>query len=345
MGVKLGDIVPKQELAIEAIAAKAAGKALAVDAFNTIYQFLSIIRQADGTPLMDSKGRVTSHLSGLFYRNLNLMEAGIKVIYVFDGAPPAFKSETAVERREIRKAARERWAAAKEAGELAEAKKFAQAATELNDEMLEESKRLLVAMGIPVVQAPSEGEAQAAHMTARKDCWAVVSQDLDALLFGAPRLVRNLNITGKRKLPGKQQYIEISPELIELEKTLKSLGLKREQLVLIGLLAGTDYNPGGVERFGPKTALKFVKEHKTLKTLLKNIAWPPEFPPADEIYDFFMKPPATSKYSLKAAPLDRAKVSKILVDEHDFSAERVENALKKLETAAEKKKQKTLGSF
>lgn len=344
VGVKLSDIVPKQQTTIEAIAAAAKGKPLAVDAFNTIFQFLSIIRQPDGTPLMDSKGRVTSHISGLFYRNLNLIEAGIKLIYVFDGARPRFKAGVATERREIRAEAAEKWAAAKAAGNLEEARKFAQAASEITDDMIEESKRLLQAMGIPVVQAPSEGEAQAASIAARGDAWAVVSQDFDALLFGAPRLIRNLNITGRRKIPGKPIYREVVPELIESEKILKSLGISREQMILIGLLVGTDYNPGGVARFGAKTALKFVSEHKTLDEALKNIEW--SFPvAAAELYDFFIEPPVTKKYSLKAMAPDKPALRKILVNEHDFSEERVENAFKRFEELENKKKQKTLGGW
>ena len=344
MGVKLSDIVPKQQMTIEEIGAAARGKPLAVDAFNTIYQFLSIIRQPDGTPLMDSKGHITSHLSGLFYRNLNLIEAGIKLIYVFDGPKPKFKREVVAERAEIRAKAKEKWAAALATGDLAEARKFAQAATELTDKMIEESKRLLQAMAIPVVQAPSEGEAQAAQIAADENAWAVVSQDFDSLLFGATRLVRNLSITGRRKIPGREEWKEISPELIELAAALKNLGIKREQLVLIGILSGTDYNSGGIARIGPKTALKLVKEHKTLAEVLKNVEWRFEIS-ASDIYDFFLNPPVAKKYSLKAGKVDKAAIKKILMQEHEFSEERVENAFKRIEEIEQKKKQTTLGGW
>lgn len=340
MGVQLGPLIQPKEITIQYLS----GKNVGVDALNWIFQFLSIIRQPDGTPLMDKKGRVTSHISGLFYRNLNLIEAGIKLIYVFDGPKPHFKSETTAKRREIRAEAKEKWLEAKEKGKIEEARKYAQAATEITDEMIEESKRLLQAMAIPVVQAPSEGDAQLAHMAIKGDLDYVASQDWDMLLFGAPRLIRNLNITGKRKVPGKEEYREISPEMIELDKTLKSLGIKQEQLILIGILSGTDYNPGGIERFGPKTSLKFVLEHKTLENVLKNVQWPFAVP-AKEIYDFFSKPPATDKYSLKIKGIDKEAIRKILVKGHDFSEERVENAFKRLEELEQKKKQKTLGSW
>src|SRR3989338_5964719 len=109
--------------------------------------------------------------------------------------------------------------------------------------MIVESKKLLEVMGVSWVQAPSEGEAQVAFMVKKNQLWAGASQDLDSLLFGSPRLIRNLNITGKKKLPSKQVYVEVKPELIELEKLLHELGISHDQLILVGLLIGTDFNP------------------------------------------------------------------------------------------------------
>ncbi|OYT32620.1 flap endonuclease-1 [Archaeoglobales archaeon ex4484_92] len=221
------------------------GRKVAIDAFNAIYQFLSTIRQRDGTPLMDSKGRITSHLSGLFYRTINLMEAGIKPAYVFDGKPPEFKKKELEKRAEAREEALEKWEMALARGELEEAKKYAQRASKVNEILIEDAKKLLELMGIPWVQAPSEGEAQAAYMASKGDVWTSASQDYDSLLFGTPKLVRNLTITGRRKLPGKDIYIEVRPELILLEDVLKELKLTREKLIELAILVGTDYNPGG----------------------------------------------------------------------------------------------------
>ncbi|MGC9135225.1 FEN1 family endonuclease, partial [Caldivirga sp.] len=138
------------------------GKLIALDAYNALYQFLASIRQPDGTPLMDSQGRVTSHLSGLLYRTINLLEYGIKPVYVFDGKPPELKLIEIEKRRRVREKAMEDWIKAVEEGKKSEAKKYAQRALFVTNEMVDEAKRLLDHMGVPWVQAPSEGEAQAA---------------------------------------------------------------------------------------------------------------------------------------------------------------------------------------
>jgi len=324
MGVQLGNVIPKKEIELVDLS----GKKIAIDAFNTLYQFLSIIRdRMTGEPLRDSKGRITSHLSGLFYRTSNLIEAGIKPIFVFDGEPPKFKRRTVREREAAREEARKKWKEALERGEKAIT--YAQAAARLTDEMIEDSKTLLDSMGIPWIQAPSEGEAMCAHLCKKNVVFAAGSQDADALLFGSPYLVRNLSITGKRKLPRKESYIEIRPELIKLQDVLDALGISREQLIVMGLLIGTDYN-SGIEKVGPKTALKLVKEHKSLKSILANVEWKDENDP-EEIFEFFMNPPVTEKYEIEWKQPDAEKIADFMVDEHDFSRERVEKIVEKLQ--------------
>lgn len=339
MGVKISEIVPKKEIKVDSLA----NKILAVDAFNAIYQFLSIIRQADGTPLKDSNGRITSHLSGLFYRNVNLLEKGLKLVYVFDGERPSFKEKTVEERQKAREEAAEKWKAALEAGDIVEARKYAQAAITLDETMIEESKRLLEAMGIAVIQAPSEGEAQAAYLVKKGKAYSSISQDMDSLLFGSPRLIRNLNITGRRKVPGKPYFKEIHPELIELQEVLSSLAITHDELIVLGILVGTDYNPEGVKGIGPKKALKLVKEHHTLERVLAHVRWEHDIDP-HAIFEFFKNPPVED-VEIDFPSLDKEAIMKILVDEHEFSAERVENALAKLEEAEKAKAQKTLFSF
>jgi len=339
MGVKIGEIVPKEEIKLDALRCKI----LAVDAFNAIYQFLSIIRQADGTPLKDSKGNITSHLSGLFYRNVNLLEKGLKLVYVFDGERPVFKKRTVEERKRIREEAKEKWEKALEEGNLEEARKYARMAITLDEKMIEESKELLTAMGICVVQAPSEGEAEAAYLAKKRKAYASVSQDMDSLLFSSPRLIRNLNITGKRKVPGKPYYKEVYPELIELRKVLEHLGITHDQLIIIGILVGTDYNPEGVKGIGPKKALKLVKERKTLDNVLKVVDWEYDVDP-HEIFEFFKNPPVKD-VDIVFPKIDKEKILEILVERHDFSEERVKNAFEKLKEAEEIGKQKTLFSF
>ena len=229
----------------------------AVDANNALYQFLSIIRQPDGTPLMDKHGRVTSHLSGILFRVSNFMQKGIKPVFVFDGKPAVLKQETVDGRRKIRAEAGEKWKEAIERGDEAEAYKQARSSSRVDTTIIETSKELLRLMGLPTIQAPGEGEAQASYMAAKGDARYVISQDYDTLLFGAPTLVRNLTVSGKRKIRGRQ--ITVNPERIVLADTLAGLHLTREQLIEIGILVGTDFNPG-IEGVGAKTGLKIVQK-------------------------------------------------------------------------------------
>jgi len=324
MGVQIFDILPKKEIEIGELS----GRFIAVDAFLWLHQFLSIIRQPDGTPLKDSKGRITSHLSGIFYRSAKLIENGVKLVWVFDGVPPDFKGMTTEKRRLLKEEAHIKWREALDKEDLEEARKAAQATSHLTDEMINQSKLLLNFMGIPTVQAPSEGEAQCAYLCKKGLVYSVASQDSDSLLFNSPKLIRNLSVTGKRKLPRQDVYIEVKPEIIELNNILKNLGITREQLIIVGLLVGSDYNPG-IRGYGPKKALEIVKNEKTLNNVLKKIEWNYEIP-ADVIYNFYLNPPIEKNVKIESKNLEPEKILKFMVDEHEFSQERIEKVIKTL---------------
>jgi flap endonuclease-1 len=322
MGADIGELLEKEEVELSSFS----GKKIAIDAFNTLYQFLSTIRQPDGTPLKDSQGRITSHLSGILYRVTNMFELGIRPIFVFDGEPPEFKKAEIEERKKKRAEAEEKWAVAVQLGEEY-AKKYAQASARVDEYVIESSKKLLEYMGIPFVQAPSEGEAQAAFMVTNGDADYVGSQDYDSLLFGGPRLARNLAITGKRKLPGKNVYVDINPEIIILSENLKKLGITREQLVDIAILVGTDYNEG-IKGVGAKKAYQYIKTYGDIFRTLKVLK--AEIENLEEIRNFFLNPKITRDYKIEFREANREKVIEMLCEEHDFSRERVEKALEKL---------------
>lgn len=323
MGVQLTGLVKGSEITLEDLF----DKKIAIDSFNWIYQFLSTIRQPDGEPLKDSKGRVTSHLSGLFYRTMKLLNASIKPIYVFDGKPPEFKKEVSEQRRDARAEAMREWKQALKRKDYEAARKFAQRSSTITEEIVDDSKNLLDAMGVPWLQATSEGEALCALLCKNKDAHVTATQDYDSLLFGSPKLIRNLSITGKKKRG--DTYVTINPELISLENVLKDLGITHDQLIILGILVGTDYNEGGVSGYGPKKSLELVREKKTLKNVFKDIAW--DFPVSPEdIYEFF-RTPTKIGYNIEFGELDEEKIKKILCDEHDFSEERIDNTINKLE--------------
>jgi flap endonuclease-1 len=337
LGVNFRDILPKTVVRLEDLS----GKSIAIDAYNALYQFLAIIRQPDGTPLKDSSGRITSHLSGLLYRTSNLVELGIKPIYVFDGVPPALKEVEIKRRMKAKEEALIKYEQALKEGKIEEARMYAQATSSLKDYMAEDSKRLLNLMGIPWVQAPSEGEAQAAHIVKRGDADYCASQDYDSLLFGAPRLVRNVTISGRRKLPGKNVYIEVEPEVIELEQVLKECGITHEQLIDVGILVGTDFNPEGIKGLGPKTALKLIKEYGSLENALphiKNAEFPVE---PQKIKEIFLHPKVMDNYTIEWKEPDVKGVIDFICHERDFSEDRVRKALEKMQKGIAKLKGKT----
>ena len=338
MGVQISSIIPSKEIELTDLS----GKKIAIDAFNTIFQFLSIIRdRMTGEPLKDHSGNVTSHLSGLLYRTSNLIESGISPVFVFDGQYPEFKKKTIEERERVREEARKKWEEAVRKGE--NAIKYAQAASRMDENILSSSKTILELMGIPWIQAPSEGEAQCCHLCKKNEVYATGSQDFDSVLFGSPRLVRNLSIGGRKKLPGKEVYIEVKPQLIELQNVLKTLELTREQLIMVGLLIGTDYNEG-IKGVGPKTALKLVKEHKTLDKLLTAVEFSGEID-IERVFNFFLNPPVTDDYKLQSKEPDREKLIKFMVDEHDFLQERMEKVIDKLQESYGKSKQSSLSGW
>jgi flap endonuclease-1 len=335
MGVNISDIVERKKTEL----ADLSGRSIAIDAFNTIYQFLASIRMSDGTPLMDRQGRSVSHLSGLLNRSASLVEFGIKPVYVFDGEPPAFKDEVLAERKDRKIKAEEEWQEALKKGDMELARTKAQQTSRITDDILDSAVMLLEYLGIPVVQAPGEGEAQASSMARHNKVWAVGSQDFDSILFGAPRLIRNITVSGRRKLPRQNRYVTVEPEKIELEKVLDALELTRDQLVDIGILIGTDYNDG-IKGIGPKKALKLMQKHGNMKDILSKLEV--EIENHEDIHKFFLEPDVTSDYKLTWQSVKEDKVRELLCEEHGFSEDRIAKPLDKFIKADQATKQKTL---
>jgi flap endonuclease-1 len=323
MGVLLTPIVVKEAISLEDLR----GRRLALDGNGELYQFLALIRQRDGTPLHDQHGRVTSHLSGLFYRTTRLIaDHGLRLVYVFDGRPPALKFAEIEKRRAIRERYDQELAAARAAGDLPRAYSKATMTSRLTREMVNEAMTLLRLLGIPVVQAPSEGEAQAAHMARAGAVWAAASKDYDALLFGAPRLARFLTISGKEFLPSKGAFRAITPELIDLGRMLGALGITREQLVDLGLLVGTDFNDG-IKGIGPKKALALVRKHGAIEQMPAELR--DQIGPVADVRKIYLQPDVTDDYSLEGAACDVDGIVRFLCEERIFSQDRVRAALQR----------------
>jgi len=323
MGVNLTPIVIKQEISLNDLEARR----LAVDGNGELYQFLALIRLRDGTPLKDSHGRITSHLSGLFYRTTRLIsDHHTELVFVFDGKPPALKSAEIDRRRSIKERYEAEHAQAILAGDMEKAYSKATMTSRLSRDMIEEAKQLLRLLGIPVIQAPSEGEAQAAYMAARGQVWAAASKDYDSLLFGAPRLLRFLTISGKEFLPSKGVSRPIVPEVIDAPDMLAQHGITRDQLIDLALLVGTDFNDG-IKGIGPKKALKLVKDFGSIEQMPEQVRQ--GVGEVEPIRRIFKSPAVTDDYTVEFTPPDRAGIVDFLCAQREFSRERVEAALER----------------
>lgn len=343
MGVKITELLPLKEINMGDLS----GKVLTVDASLWIYQFLSTIRQRDGSLLKDSKGNVTSHLTGLFSRTTRLMQNGLKLAYVFDGIAPELKKKERERRHLLKEEAQLKYNQAKQKEDIDDMKKYAARTSKLTPEMVEEAKSLIKSLGVPVIQAPSEGEAQAAFMVKKGDAYALATQDSDSLMFSTPRLVRNLSIFGKKKSMGKLSFERVNPQMVELSETLNSLGIDQEQLIVLCMLIGTDFNIGGIKGIGPKNAIKLTKQFGTdYDSLFKNVKWDENFDyPWEEVFYTIKKVPVSDDYKLTWNELNIEKVKEILVENHDFSDERISASLEKIQQTAADNKQKSLGDF
>jgi len=321
MGLQISELVPKKEISFRDLE----NKKIAVDTSQMLYQFLSSIRQQDGTPLMDSKQRITSHLQGIITRVTNLMAQNIKLCFVFDGKPPLLKIKTQEEREYRKQLAEKKFKEAKEEQNEELMLRYSKQSIRLKREMIEESKELINALGLPVIQAPSEAEAQCAFMNEREDVDYVGSSDYDALLYNAPALVRNLTVSQRRRI-SSGAYINISPEVIELKEVLKNLGINQDQLIILAISIGTDYNEG-VQRVGPKTALRLVKQYKNFDKLFKEAKADFDW---KKIYAVFKNMPIIKNYKLKWVKPDVERIMKLLVDEHEFNQERVQKNIDRI---------------
>ena len=334
MGLDLKSLLVRDKTKLESFT----NKIVAIDAYNAIYQFLAIIRGPEGLHLTDTQGRVTSHITGLLYRNINFLSLGIKPVYVFDGKPPSLKSAEIEHRKQIKKDATVKYERAVSEGKMEDARKFAQQTTSMKDGMVEDSKHLLDLFGIPYIQAPSEGEATAALLTTTGHADVAASQDFDSILFGARKLVRNFTNSGRRKLPNRNTYIEIEPEIIDYNKNLEALGITREQLIDVGILIGTDFNPDGFERIGPKTAIKMIREYGKLEDITQ-IQEQLEMIDYNAIRKIFLEPEVARVDKIEFGEVKYDDIINYLSNERSFSRDRVNSSLNRLKKSLEKKSQ------
>ena len=341
MGVKITGLLNPKKITVKELQSKT----IAFDTFNMLYQFLATIRSADGTLLKTSKGKTTSHLVGLFSRISYFRENGIKPIFVFDGKAPDLKQKERDRRRSIKIAAQESYEKAAEEADFEQMKKYASMTSRLDDEMIEDTKKMLRFMGISYVEATGEGEACAAALVRANKAYASASQDYDSLLFKSPRLVRELSASGKKRKTGKIGYYTVEPEMILLNDVLNELHMDHDQLIVLGILIGTDYNIGGIKGIGPKKALKLIEKHNhDFDALFEEVKFNESFDvPWKEIFDLFKDEPIDNINIIESEP-DNELLKELLVSEYEFSEDRIDRYLEKMKLAKDKD-QKSLSSF
>ena len=292
------------------------GTVVAVDAHNWLYRYLTTtVRWTDGNTYTTADGTEVANLLGIIRGLPKFFEHDLVPVFVFDGAVTDLKAEEVAERRAAKRTAEEALAEAREAGDAIEAAKYEARTQRLTDVIQRTTRDLLELLDVPMVEAPAEGEAQAAHMAEAGDVDYVGTEDYDALLFGAPLTLRQLTSSG-------------DPELMDLEATLESLSLTRTQLVEVAILIGTDFNPG-LSGYGPKTALKAIREHGTLEAVLREED--ETMPLAGRVRELFLAPDVTGEYEFDTTvspDIDGARA--FVCEEWEIPEDAVESGLSRL---------------
>ena len=340
--------------------AKLSNKIVAIDASILFYAFLSQIRTKGlgyGQQLLvDDNGEVTSHIQGFFNRAANLLENGIKPVFVFDGKPPKLKYSELVKRKEAKKKAEKEAKEATERAEHAEDSELEEAIEDLNKaskrnihitkQQTEDVKNLLRLMGIPVIDAPCEAEAQCAELTKSGKVDATGTEDMDALTFGAPIVLRKLTMPES----AKEKVIEINTK-----KVMSGLDLSYEQFIDLCILCGCDYCES-IKGIGPKTALKMIRKYNDIETVIENLPDKYTVPASlvdnlEEVRDLFKKPDVkpSDDIDFKFGKPNREEIVNFLVLEKSFNKERVNKVLDKISKVKKPikvdEKQPTIDSF
>lgn len=310
----------------------------------SLYQFLIAVRQQDGQQLTNDDGETTSHLMGMFYRTLRMIDHSIKPVYVFDGKPPVLKGGELSKRLARRDEATKSADAIRETGTAEEIARFERRTVRVTKEQNEEAKKLLELMGIPYVNAPSEAEAQCAELAKAGKVYAAASEDMDTLCYKTPFLLRHLTFSEQRKEPIQE---------IDIEKVLEGLQMDQKQFVDLGILLGCDYCET-IKGVGPVTAFKLIKEHGTLEGVIKHIESNPDSKfkvPEDWPYEgareLFLNPEVldANEIELKWKEPDVDGLIKYMVNEKGFSEERIRSGIKRLQKGLKTGTQGRLDGF
>lgn len=320
------------------------GRKIAIDASMCLYQFLIAVRQQDGNTLTNDLGETTSHLMGFFYRTIRMVGNGIKPCYVFDGKPPVLKGGELEKRLKRREEAEKMAEEMKETGTIEELQKFERRTVRVTREQNEDAKKLLKLMGIPYVEAPCEAEAQCAELSKTGKVYGAASEDMDTLCYSPTHFLRNVTAAEARKL---------KIEEFDIKKVLEGFDMDIETFVDLCILLGCDYCET-IKGIGPVTALKLIKEHKTIENVIKSIEENPKSKykvpenwPYKEARELFLHPDVMKgeDVELKWSEPDVDGLVQFMVKENGFSEQRIKDGAAKLSKALKGGTQGRLDSF
>ncbi|GAB0099052.1 Flap endonuclease 1 [Sergentomyia squamirostris] len=316
------------------------GRKVAIDASMCLYQFLIAVR-SEGVQLTTVDGETTSHLMGIFYRTIRLLDNGIKPVYVFDGKPPNLKGGELQKRAERREEAQKQLDKATEAGDTEAIDKFNRRLVKVTKAHMDEAKELLKLMGVPYVEAPCEAEAQCAAMVKAGKVFATATEDMDALTFGSSILLRHLTTSEARKMPVQE---------INYERILHGLEFTRDQFIDLCILLGCDYCDS-IRGIGPKRAIELVKQHKSIETILEKVDQKKYTVPEDWNFDqarqLFLEPEVTdpTTIDLKWTDPDEEKLVEFMCGHRQFNEDRIRSGVQKIKKSKTTATQGRLDSF
>lgn len=316
------------------------GRKIAIDASMCLYQFLIAVR-SEGAQLTSVDGETTSHIMGMFYRTIRLLESGIKPVYVFDGKPPDLKSHELAKRAERREEAQKALDKATEAGDEAEMDKFNRRLVRVTKEHSNEAKELLKLMGVPYVEAPCEAEAQCAAMVKAGKVFATATEDMDALTFGSNIMLRHLTFSEARKMPIKEY---------NYDKVLKGFELSTDEFIDLCILLGCDYCDS-IKGVGPKRAIELINTYRSIESIVENIDSTKYIIPQNWNYEvarqLFKAPDVANpnEIDIKWTDPDEEGLIKFLCGDRQFSEDRVRSGVKKILKSKSTSTQGRLDSF
>ncbi|MFP9191751.1 flap endonuclease-1 [Natronosalvus vescus] len=292
---------------------------VAVDTHNWLYRYLTTtVKWTSSEKYTTADGTEVANLIGIIQGLPKFFEHDIVPVMVFDGGPSELKADEIESRREQRESYEAQLERAREEGDAVAIAQLESRTQRLTPTIQETSRELFRLLDVPIVEAPAEGEAQAAHMARRGDVDYVGSEDYDALLFGAPYTLRQLTSKG-------------DPELMDLAATLATHDLTLEQLIDAAILIGTDFNEG-VHGIGPKTALSAIAEHGDLWSVLEARGEHVEH--ADRVRQLFRNPNVTDDYEYETTmepDLEAARA--YVVDEWGVDEGEVERGFERIEAS------------